>query len=100
MRSPAAWESPIETLSLPTVLDLKAASQLQQEFLAKRGGALQVDGSKVERIGGLCLQVILAAHAAWLADGQDLVLAPLSAELQAGLVLLGVSPDMLTQAKG
>ncbi|HTI00232.1 MAG TPA: STAS domain-containing protein [Acidisoma sp.] len=73
---------------------------MQQDFLAKRGTALRVDAGKVERVGGLCLQVLLAAHAAWAADGQDLVFETMSAEFQAGLALLGVTPEMLTQGEG
>lgn len=98
--SPAARESPIEPLSLPTILDLKAAAPLQQDFLARRGAPLRVDAGKVERVGGLCLQVILAAHVAWSAEGQDLVFETMSAEFKAGLALLGVTPEMLTRAEG
>lgn len=82
------------------ILDLKAAAQLQQDFLARRGSALRVDASKVERVGGLCLQILLAARAAWSAEGQDLVFETMSAEFQAGLALLGVTPEMLTQGEG
>lgn len=82
------------------ILDLKAAAQLQQDFLARRGSALRVDASKVERVGGLCLQILLAARAAWSAEGQDLAFETMSAEFQAGLALLGVTPEMLTQGEG
>jgi chemotaxis protein CheX len=87
-------------LQLPSVLDVKAASALQRQFLARRGAALQVDASHVERVGGLCLQVLLAAQAAWANDRQVLVFANPSQELRAGLDAFGVKPDALTYREG
>ena len=57
-------------LVLTEVLDLNAVSPLKAQILALRGSALEVDASAVRRLGGLCLQVLLAAKAAWDADGQ------------------------------
>ena len=53
---------------LPEVLDLKAASALAQRFIGFQGRALTLDASRVERIGGLCLQVLLSARLAWKVD--------------------------------
>jgi chemotaxis protein CheX len=94
------WRAQIEPLQLPAVLDVKAASALQQQFLDRRGTALQVDASRVERLGGLCLQVLLAAQAAWTADRQALVFENPSHELRAGLGAFGVAPDALTYREG
>ena len=60
------------TVVLAPVLDLRAAEPLQVELLAARGQALTLDGSAVERLGGLCLQVLLSAIRTWRADGQAL----------------------------
>jgi chemotaxis protein CheX len=87
-------------LQLPSILDVKAAAALQQQFLERRGTALQVDASHVERLGGLCLQVLLAAQAAWAADGESLDYDRPSPELLAGLGGFGVKPDSLTYRKG
>jgi chemotaxis protein CheX len=87
-------------LQLPSILDVKAAAALQQQFLNRRGTALQVDASQVERLGGLCLQVLLAAQAAWAADGEALVYDGSSPELLSGLDVFGVKPDALTYRKG
>jgi len=57
---------------LPAVLDIRAAGPLKAEILALRGQALTLDASAVERLGGLCLQVLLSARAAWADDGQVL----------------------------
>lgn len=57
---------------LPAVLDIRAAGPLQAEILASRGQPLALDASAVERLGGLCLQVLLSARSTWAADGQAL----------------------------
>ncbi|RZJ31130.1 MAG: STAS domain-containing protein [Brevundimonas sp.] len=57
---------------LPSVLDIRAAGPLQAELLGLRGQPVTLDASAVERLGGLCLQVLLSARATWAADGQDL----------------------------
>jgi chemotaxis protein CheX len=57
---------------LPAVLDIRAAAPLQAEILGLRGQPLTLDASAVERLGGLCLQVLLSARATWASDGQPL----------------------------
>lgn len=59
----------VATIFLPSVLDLKAAGPLKAEIQSHAGSALDLDASKVERVGGLCLQVLLAAAEAWRAAG-------------------------------
>jgi len=61
---------------LPAVLDIRAAEPLKTELLAAWGQALTLDASGVERLGGLCLQVLLSARKTWAADGQTLTVAP------------------------
>ena len=68
------------------------ASSLREQFIGRRGSPLRVDASQVERLGGLCLQVLIAARAAWAEDRQELVYDNASAELQAGLTAFGVPP--------
>ena len=74
------------------MLDLTAASGLREQFIGRRGSALRVDASRVERLGGLCLQVLIAARAAWAEDRHELRFDDLTAELQAGLDVFGVPP--------
>lgn len=57
-------------MQLPPVLDLAAARPLHAQILSARGAALELDASGVERVGAVCLQVLLAAHAQWIRDGQ------------------------------
>ncbi|RRN60648.1 STAS domain-containing protein, partial [Caulobacter sp. 602-1] len=57
-------------IALPETLDLKAAAPLKAAFLERRGTAITVEADQVRRLGGLCLQVLLAARKAWDQDGQ------------------------------
>ena len=76
-------------VQLPPVLDLKAADALLRDFRAARGQAVTVDASQVQRLGGLCLQVLLSAQGAWEADGKALDFADCSAAFRENLKLLG-----------
>jgi chemotaxis protein CheX len=69
-----------DTLQLAECLDLAAAAPLRAEILARRGSPLVIDGSRVQRAGGLCLQVLLAARSTWRSDEQS-------------FSLTGASPD-------
>jgi chemotaxis protein CheX len=86
-------------LELPPMLDLVAASTLLEAFLHRRGNTLVVDGGAVERLGAQCLQVLLAARAAWAADEQSLRFENGSEEFLATLELLGVAPATFTPLK-
>jgi chemotaxis protein CheX len=78
-----------EPLSLAPILDLNAAGPLAEALTERRGQALVLDGSAVQRLGGPCLQVLLSAKATWDADGQSLTLAAPSPEFTAALALMG-----------
>lgn len=54
---------------LPAILDLGAAAPLKAALLERRGEAIALDASGVERFGGACLQVLIAARNAWASDG-------------------------------
>ena len=66
-------------LTLPPALDLGAAMPLHALLLAHRGADLDLDAAGVERLGGLGLQLLLAARATWQADGMTLRILNLSA---------------------
>lgn len=83
-------------LELPSILDLIAAPVLHEAFTGRRGTALAVDASGVRRLGAQCLQVLLAARAAWAADGMTLAMDHLSDEFTATLELLGAAREDLT----
>lgn len=76
-------------LVLDEVLDIGAARPLTEALKARRGADLEVDASGVRRLGGLCLQALLAADAAWAADGRRLVIAAPSLGFTEALDLMG-----------
>lgn len=58
--------------ALPPVMDLRAAAPLKEALQSRRGAPLDLDAAQVERVGGLCLQILLAAAAQWRTDGHVL----------------------------
>ncbi|MGZ3370056.1 MAG: STAS domain-containing protein [Caulobacteraceae bacterium] len=65
-----AGDQPAAKLLLEPVLDLGAAERLHARLLELRGQSLDIDASQVERLGGLCLQVLISARNTWRAHGQ------------------------------
>lgn len=78
---------------LPAIMDLRAAAPLAKELDALRGCPLTLDASAVERIGGLCLQILLSARITWDADGADLHIAGPTQEFLQGLADFGALPS-------
>ncbi len=87
----------VRSIELPPILDLNAATMLAVEFLARRGEAVGVDASRVERIGGQCLQVLLSAVKTWKADAVPLAFAGASSGFTEGVRRLGVAPAEFTE---
>ncbi len=87
------------TLALPPVLDIAAVAPLCEQLLALRGAPLRLDGSGVERLGGLGLQVLLAACRTWAEDGQPIQLAAPSPALADQLAAFGAA-DFISMASG
>jgi chemotaxis protein CheX len=79
-------------LALPAVLDIRAAEPLQANLMAVRGQPVTLDASQVERLGGLCLQVLLSARRTWAADGHDLVVASDNAAFSEQWAAFGAAP--------
>lgn len=85
-----------QTVVLEPVLDLRAAEPLKAALLAARGGDVVLDGSAVERLGGLCLQVLLSALRTWRADGHVLTFVNVSEALTSQWSAFGASPSDLS----
>ncbi len=85
------------TIELAENLDLTAATPLTERLLAARGEPIIIDASKVERVGGQCLQVLLSAVVTWKADMMPLEIAEPSEGFENGLRLLGLSVDSLIE---
>ena len=76
---------------LAETLDLLAAAPLAAEFLSRRGQAVAVDASATQRMGAQCLQVLLAARAAWAKEGHGFCISGASAAFAEAAALLGAS---------
>ena len=82
---------PGPALMLPEVLDLRAAAPLAAELTARRGLDTELDASRVRKLGGQCLQVLLSAHACWQAEGRRFLVVAPSSDFTEGMALLGAS---------
>jgi len=80
---------------LPLRLDFPAATGLRDALLARSGADLVIDAGKVAHLGGLCLQVLLAARDHWGRTGHRLLVTPRSAAFAAALDTFGIPPGML-----
>jgi chemotaxis protein CheX len=78
-------------IALSPTLDLRAAAPLKAEILAARGQAVTLDGSAVQRLGGLCFQVLLSALKTWRDEGQSLTFINASEALVAQWSALGAT---------
>jgi chemotaxis protein CheX len=83
------------TLELPAVLDVCAAGSLHGALRGVRGRPVVLEAGSVQRLGGQCLQVLLAAAVVWRAEGVALRFGAVSEGFEAGLALLGFSVDGL-----
>jgi len=80
-----------QTLTLKPVLDLNAASLLKADLTERRGQSIEVDASNVQRLGGLCLQVLLAARRVWEEEGLTMTVKLQSDAFVQALRLFGCS---------
>lgn len=78
MGTEAGLQPDAAKLQLEPVLDIGAAERLHGRLLELRGHPLDIDASQVERLGGLCLQVLLSARNTWQSDGQPAVISQTS----------------------
>lgn len=69
-----AGVQPAVKLLLEPVLDLGAAERLHARLMEVRGQPVDIDASQVERLGGLCLQVLISARDTWRSDGHAAVI--------------------------
>ena len=80
------------TLALPAVLDIQAADTLRAQFLAARGQDVVVDASNVDRLGALCLQVLLSAQQTWAGEAQTITIDQASDAFVSQWTMFGAPP--------
>ena len=64
---------------------------MRDRLSAVRGRPLKLDASRVERLGGLCLQVLLSARITWAVDGLPIAVVNSSPAFTDALALFGAS---------
>lgn len=82
-------------LTLSARLDLAEAQPLAAALRSHRGAALTIDASGVQFLGGLCLQLLLAAAQDWRRSGLPLAFSAPSAAFDDALALFGIPLDHL-----
>jgi chemotaxis protein CheX len=88
----------VPVLELPEVLDIKAAAPLASAFLERRGTEIVVDASRVDKLGGQCLQVLVSASLTWHADEVSFGVVDPSVGFLEALTLFGVpAADLVEQ---
>lgn len=87
----------VQKFQLPEHLDVTAACDLQKKLLEHRGHDLQVDAGKVERVGTLCLQVLLAAKKTWSHDKKIFEITEPAAVLTDAAEKLGLTTQDLSE---
>lgn len=89
----------IQTLRLDSILDFRASMPLRDAFLDRRGDALMVDASQVTQIGGLCLQVLIAARRAWRSDCIEFAITGRSEAFDSAITLFGAAEELGLQSQ-
>ncbi|MBB6488003.1 MULTISPECIES: STAS domain-containing protein [Rhizobium] len=79
-----------KTISLAAVLDLNEASTLRGKLMGMRGSNVVIDASGVERVGALCMQVIMAAAKTWDEDKLSFTFSKVSDAFQKTMQMIGV----------
>lgn len=88
-----------QCLKLPRRLDLTAARGLRADLLALSGHPLRLDAADVTHLGGLCLQLLLAAANHWRLSDQPLAIEPRSTAFDAALMAFGIDRSDLEQRR-
>ena len=80
-----------DAISLSSVLDLNAAAPLRSALLEQRGKPVSLDAASVQRLGGLCLQVLLSGARTWAEDGHGFEIHPRSSAFDDALTQFGAA---------
>ncbi|GAD10996.1 STAS domain-containing protein [Gluconobacter japonicus] len=78
----------MEIMQLPEILDTAAAADLLKSLKTLSGDAL-LDGGKVKRLGGRCLEIILSSRKTTLSRNKRFKIQNPSPELEKSLALMG-----------
>jgi chemotaxis protein CheX len=77
---------------LPAVMAFKEAAPLAARLRTLRGQPVKLDASRVNRLSGLCLQVLLSARITWTSDNVPIAIESPSAFFAESWALYGAAP--------
>lgn len=78
---------------LDAKLDSAHADSLAQVFIKAKDVDIELDGSGVEQIGGLCLELLMGVRHLWTETGKSFVLLNPSEQMVDDLSRFGLSLD-------
>lgn len=81
-----------DVLKLPATMDVARARAMVDDLMSRRGAPLSIDGSAVERVSALAVEVLIAGERQWAADDQPFGIAPMSPALSDAWSGLGLDP--------
>ena len=83
-------------ITLSAELDSTQAAGLLAELRQVKGQPVHINGSHVNRISTLCLQILLSASASWKAERTAFQITEPSEALSAAIAMLGLSNDQIS----
>ena len=83
-------------LQLAENLDGSQVDPLLSQLAKKRGFPLQINASKVERLGAHCVQVLVAAALTWRSEMHSLQIVQPSSSFVEDLELMGLSLEQIS----
>ena len=78
---------------LDAKLDSAAVDQLKATLLGAQGEDITLDGSPVEQLGGLCLELLMCVRHLWAAAGNTVTVKTPSAQMVDDLGRFGLTPE-------
>jgi len=89
-----AGEKKATQFVLPAALGIPSAGQLAASIRELRGKPVVIDAGRVDHLGGLCLQALLAARLASAADDVSFAFSTLSDAFRSDLATLGCASEL------
>lgn len=83
------------SLTLAACLDSLATERLASELAPRRGHSLALNAGQVTFLGALALQLLIATHRQWKADGKSFEITDPSEAFMDGFALLGARAEDL-----
>ena len=90
-----AANTDVALIQVPAKLKAAEAPGLKATLAEKRGRAVALEFGQVTQVGTQCLQVLMAANAAWAADGVPFEIKNMSGDIRDSLRICGLNPTQV-----